>query len=214
MSSIDKINVGGVDFDITSSPTPVMAPVETGATATQPYVVGDYVIVGSTLHEVTAAIAIGDTFTEGTNISTSTSLGDEIKEVKTDVNQLNNDLTELSNPSYTLLYTITSGNLNRDFSINWTDFSKILVLVKYHYSNSSDKCIATKELSKNELKIVANTPVPSNFIYPRISCFNYSDTPCKLQVLLGVANAKATTFRFQVDSSTYGFDSIEVYSIN
>lgn len=89
MSSIDKINVGGVDFDINSSPTPVMAPVETGTTATQPYAVGDYVIVGSTLHEVTAAIAIGGTFTEGTNISTSTSLGDEIK-------QLNNDLTDYS----------------------------------------------------------------------------------------------------------------------
>ena len=90
MSSIDKINVGGVDFDIASSPTPVMAPVETGTTATQAYAVGDYVIVGSTLHEVTAAIAIDDTFTEGTNISTSTSLGDEIK-------QLNNDLTANSN---------------------------------------------------------------------------------------------------------------------
>lgn len=109
MSSIDKINVGGVDFDIASSPTPVMAPVETGTTATQPYAVGDYVIVGSTLHEVTAAIAIGDTFTEGTNISTSTSLGDEIKEVKDDLSNYSVN-TPLRNVTYYngKLYQITS----------------------------------------------------------------------------------------------------------
>lgn len=109
MSSIDKINVGGVDFDINSSPTPVMAPVETGTTATQPYAVGDYVIVGSTLHEVTAAIAIGGTFTEGTNISTSTSLGDEIKEVKDDLSNYSVN-TPLRNVTYYngKLYQITS----------------------------------------------------------------------------------------------------------
>lgn len=96
MSSIDKINVGGVDFDINSSPTPVMAPVETGTTATQPYAVGDYVIVGSTLHEVTAAIAIGGTFTEGINISTSTSLGDEIKQINNDLNDKVERMTNVS----------------------------------------------------------------------------------------------------------------------
>ena len=106
MSSIDKINVGGVDFDITSSPTPVMAPVETGTTATRSYAIGEYVIVGSTLHEVTAAIAIGDTYTEGTNISTSTSLGDEIK-------QINNDLTKKA-----LVNTYYDSNTKKLYQVN------------------------------------------------------------------------------------------------
>lgn len=114
MSSIDKINVGGVDFDITSSPTPVMAPVETGTTATQAYAVGDYVIVGSTLHEVTAAIAIDDTFTEGINISTSTSLGDEIK-------QLNNDLTDkvsgFTDATYSAVTGLAYDNTNKKLGL-------------------------------------------------------------------------------------------------
>jgi len=135
MSSIDKINVGGVDFEIASSPTPVMAPVETGTTATQAYAVGDYVIVGSTLHEVTAAIAIDDTFTEGINISTSTSLGDEI-------NQLNNDLTvinrKVGNGVRIIGITSGHGSDNNGHTVNLSDFN--------YYPSSADDYIVLLEV--------------------------------------------------------------------
>lgn len=142
MSSIDKINVGGVDFDINSSPTPVMAPVETGTTATQPYTVGDYVIVGSTLHEVTSAIAIGDTFTEGTNISTSTSLGDEIK-------QLNNDLTDIITSSQ-----IGSGTKN--FSISNTR-KRLLCITKKSGAIVESKEIPVNVLESGDVILLGNT---------------------------------------------------------
>lgn len=142
MSSIDKINVGGVDFDINSSPTPVMAPVETGTTATQPYAVGDYVIVGSTLHEVTSAIDIGDTFTEGTNISTSTSLGDEIK-------QINNDLTDIITSSQ-----IGSGTKN--FSISNTR-KRLLCITKKSGAIVESKEIPVNVLESGDAILLGNT---------------------------------------------------------
>lgn len=78
MSYIDSIDVGGVVFDIKASPIPAMATIETGTTATRAYAIGDYVIIGTQLYQVTAAIAIGDEFEEGVNISSPTSLANEI----------------------------------------------------------------------------------------------------------------------------------------
>lgn len=54
-----------------------LATVEPGTTATAPYAAGDHVVVNDVYHEVTAAIAIGDTFVEGTNIDVRT-VGGEI----------------------------------------------------------------------------------------------------------------------------------------
>ena len=53
-----------------------VAPIETG-TATQPYVVGDYLLLNGQFCKVTAAIATGETITVGTNVA-ETSVGDEI----------------------------------------------------------------------------------------------------------------------------------------
>ena len=61
-----------------------VATVEDTTTSTHTYAKGDYVVVEGQLYEVTAAIAIGDTFTVGTNI-TQTTVGDELVQIKSDL---------------------------------------------------------------------------------------------------------------------------------
>lgn len=65
-----------------------LATVEPGTTATAPYAAGDHVVVNNVYHEVTAAIAIGDTFVEGTNI--------DVRTVGGEITALNQNLTNLS----------------------------------------------------------------------------------------------------------------------
>lgn len=70
-----------------------IATVEAGTTATQAYVADDYVVVGGQLYIVTSAIAIGDTFTVGTNI-TATTVGTELSELNSRLNNISNVVTE------------------------------------------------------------------------------------------------------------------------
>lgn len=65
-----------------------LATIEPGTTATAPYAAGDHVVVNNVYHEVTAAIAIGDTFVEGTNI--------DVKTVGGEITALNQNLTKWS----------------------------------------------------------------------------------------------------------------------
>ena len=69
-----------------------LATIEQGTTATAPYAVGDHVVVNNVYHEVTAAIAIGDTFVEGTNI--------DVRTVGGEITALNQNLTQILNPEY------------------------------------------------------------------------------------------------------------------
>lgn len=64
-----------------------LATIEPGTTATAPYAAGDHVVVNNVYHEVTAAIAIGDTFVEGTNI--------DVRTVGGEITALNQNLTNL-----------------------------------------------------------------------------------------------------------------------
>lgn len=64
-----------------------IARVESDTTATKAYVAGEYVVVGGQLYLVTSAIAIGATFTAGTNV-TAVSVGDRLQSIETSVNEL------------------------------------------------------------------------------------------------------------------------------
>ena len=55
----------------------MLAPIESTATASQAYAVGDYLVFGGVLHRVTAAIPQGGTITVGTNVSV-TDVGNEL----------------------------------------------------------------------------------------------------------------------------------------
>lgn len=77
-----------------------LATVEPGTTATAPYAAGDHVVVNDVYHEVTAAIAIGDTFVEGTNI---------------DVRTVGGEITAL-NQNLTLNYNVTALPANTDIN--------------------------------------------------------------------------------------------------
>ena len=61
-----------------------VATVEDTTTSTHAYAKGDYVVVEGQLYEVTTAIAVGDTFSVGTNI-TQTTVGDELVQIKSDL---------------------------------------------------------------------------------------------------------------------------------
>lgn len=78
-----------------------VATVEDTTTSTHTYAKGDYVVVEGQLYEVTAAIAIGDTFTVGTNI-TQTTVGDELVQIKSDLGKV-----------YKYTFTFTSTDTNR-----------------------------------------------------------------------------------------------------
>lgn len=64
-----------------------VATVEDTTTSTHAYAKGDYVVVEGQLYEVTAAIAVGDTFSVGTNISVTT-VGDELVQIKSDLTNI------------------------------------------------------------------------------------------------------------------------------
>jgi hypothetical protein len=103
-----------------------LATVEPGTTATAPYAAGDHVVVNNVYHEVTAAIAIGDTFVEGTNI--------DVRTVGGEITALNQNLTlSYDNTSYSGQQDINSTlqaileqvfpsvlNLNDKSSADWT----------------------------------------------------------------------------------------------
>lgn len=66
-----------------------LATIESGTTASQAYVVGDYLVYNGQLCKVISAIAQGDTLTVGTNIAVTTSGGE--------LTRLNSDLTDINN---------------------------------------------------------------------------------------------------------------------
>jgi hypothetical protein len=75
-------NLQNVFSTVAGGGSNLIAGTETGATASQAYVKGQYIIWGGRLWEVTAAIAQGDQFVIGSNLSaTSTTVGNELTEL-------------------------------------------------------------------------------------------------------------------------------------
>lgn len=60
------------------------AQIETAGTATNAHSAGEYVMISNTLYKVTAAVAKGDTWTIGTNV-TAANIGGEISSLKSDL---------------------------------------------------------------------------------------------------------------------------------
>lgn len=88
VSQIKQIKKGGGGSDEN------LARVEEGTTATAPYAAGEHVVVNGVYHLVTAAIAIGDAFEEGTNI--------DVKTVGEEITALNQNLTKINTTTKTL----------------------------------------------------------------------------------------------------------------
>lgn len=87
LNALTISNLQNVFSTVAGGGSSLIAGTETGATASQAYVAGQYIIWGSRLWEVIAPIASGDAFVIGSNLSTtSTTVGSELT-------QLNNSLT-------------------------------------------------------------------------------------------------------------------------
>ena len=71
-----------------------IATVEKGSTATEAFSIDNYVIVGNVLYRVIKAIAVGDSFTVGTNI-VKTTVGDEIHNITASTISYNDSTTKL-----------------------------------------------------------------------------------------------------------------------
>ena len=71
-----------------------IATVEKGSTATEAFSIDNYVIVGNVLYRVIKAIAVGDSFTVGTNII-KTTVGDEIHNITASTISYNDSTTKL-----------------------------------------------------------------------------------------------------------------------
>ena len=93
----------------------LIAGTETGPTASEAYVAGQYLIWGSRLWEVIDAIAVGDQFVIGSNLSaTNTTVGSELT-------KLNGSLSSKQNKTFDLLLNnVSSGTYDVDLS-NYTE---------------------------------------------------------------------------------------------
>ena len=102
-----------------------IAPVENGATSTHAYAIGDFLIHNNVLMKVTAAIAIGDTLTAGTNITAADNISKQLqKELKLGV-PVNRTITTVEGFGYLTIpyslpsgYTISTAFISSDHGIN------------------------------------------------------------------------------------------------
>jgi len=82
-------NLQNVFSTVAGGGSSLIAGTETGATASQAYVAGQYIIWGSRLWEVIAPIASGDAFVIGSNLSaTSTTVGNELTELNSSLDDI------------------------------------------------------------------------------------------------------------------------------
>lgn len=90
------------------------AAVESSATASQAYAVGDYVVVSGVLRKVTASIAKGNAISDSNSIATT--VGGELEGIGPTLKHTTLDLTK----------DLTVGTGGRDFNVTWpVDFSRI-----------------------------------------------------------------------------------------
>lgn len=71
-STTKKVTLTNVANFVNATMKAMITDVEASSTAAKAYAVGDSLILGNTLYKVTAAIAIGDTITAGTNVTATT----------------------------------------------------------------------------------------------------------------------------------------------
>lgn len=89
LNAVTISNLQNVFSTVAGGGSNLIAGTETGATASQAYVKGQYIIWGGRLWEVTAAIAQGDQFVIGSNLSaTSTTVGNELTELNSSLNNI------------------------------------------------------------------------------------------------------------------------------
>lgn len=99
----DLVPTEGSDALITSDAVAKVqqgfAPIETDATASKAYAIGDLLVWGGSLYKAKTAIAVNDSFTVGTNIETTTI-----------ADKLNNIDTEITSDTDTTLTGLLTGN--------------------------------------------------------------------------------------------------------
>ena len=143
-----------------------VATVEDTTTSTHAYAKGDYVVVEGQLYEVIAAIAIGDTFTVGTNI-TQTTVGDELVQIKSDLDKL----TLITGFNYQKLKEtdITPFNYKKlQFTLGYGDYRVYVYLDPRGLDSligSKHSIICLKYYSSGFHEIMADVVITSTQIY-------------------------------------------------
>lgn len=141
-----------------------VATVEDTTTSTHAYAKGDYVVVEGQLYEVTAAIAIGDTFAVGTNVAVTT-VGAELTQINSDLADVDNTISNLPvkpnenrfRDNNGLLVTNNSASEFRDITC-----SSIFVNGSYLRNDNGINCIKASEIAyapvlASDLKINGTT---------------------------------------------------------
>lgn len=130
----DFVDIGGTDIDLTNYVTKTELADQTATQLTLPEVspaesahaVGEYLIYNNALYRVTAAIAVGDTLTAGTNI-TQTSVGEEIQRLnKQDIIPLRTGVRAVANG--TLKFIDFFGSIGETITVPGYGSSVILPL--------------------------------------------------------------------------------------
>lgn len=188
-----------------------IATVEAGTTATQAYVADDYVVVGGQLYIVTSAIAIGDTFTVGTNITATT--------VGTELSELNSRLTVLENGvGYETLFD--SGDIQIGYGTKYysnvkpsdvADYSEVVCLAfqgtadatsetsavvtaTYYPKNLAIAVLPTQYITSNldvsgstiyRVAIAFASDISNNYIFARLDSINRNERYLNRFVILG-----------------------------
>lgn len=129
-----------------------IAPVEDEATSSAAYEVGDYLMHNNVLMRVTAAIAIGDTLTVGTNIAAAEPITDNLTQAAyTDIDISNVDTTAITISS--AKYMIKNG----------------ICFVMYRFETLVTATTGT-------LKSLGKLPIPQDFQFVFMPCLSLNDT--------------------------------------
>jgi hypothetical protein len=174
-----------------------IAGTENGATASQTYVAGEFILRNNQLYKVTTAIATGDALTDGVNISAD-SVGEELQQINADVEQINSDLNNKANVSDLENYqtkawsTIGSGDNSTPLNYNISNYSEIAILINAASASLLEPhyylTVPSNFITSNNVRFILEGGVGTdNLVYATIS-----KTQISISVKLGGVQQSAT----------------------
>ena len=130
----------------------LIAGTETGPNASEAYVAGQYIIWASRLWEVIDAIAVGDQFVIGSNLSaTNTTVGSELT-------KLNDSISDVNNPVLLLDETVNNTYTVQDI----TQFKMLLFCTSFALDGVFDSIYVPTSLFKSLYYVCLQYPHVSN----------------------------------------------------
>lgn len=172
-----------------------IAGTENGATASQTYVAGEFILRNNQLYKATTAIATGDALTVGVNIS-ACSVGEELQQINADVEQINSDLNDIYG-------SITSTSSDTYASA----FAKLYTLLTSLYSTLSEKRFANIKLRFTDKIVSLEETDGTKFVFKSVTTNNPLNNITINTTLIGSSGASISNTTFN-SNGTFGIYNV------